>query len=29
VHQACRHLKKLRAVLGAPFLLRILDDEGL
>lgn len=29
VHQACRHLKKLRAVLGAPFLLRILEDEGL
>jgi homoserine dehydrogenase len=29
VHQACRHLKKLRVVLGAPFLLRILEDEGL
>ncbi len=29
VHQACRHLKKLRAVMGAPFLLRILEDEGL
>lgn len=29
VHQACRHLKKLRVVLGAPFLLRILDDAGL
>jgi len=29
VHQACRHLKKLRVVLGTPFLLRILEDEGL
>jgi len=29
VHQACRHLKKLRVVLDAPFLLRILEDEGL
>jgi len=29
VHQACHHLKKLRVVLGAPFLLRILEDEGL
>ncbi len=29
VHQACRHLKKLRVVDGAPFLLRILEDEGL
>jgi homoserine dehydrogenase len=29
MHQACRHLKKLRAVPGAPFLLRILEDEGL
>jgi homoserine dehydrogenase len=29
IHQAIRHLKKLRTVLGAPFLLRILEDEGL
>ncbi len=27
VHQAIRGLKKLRVVLGAPFLLRILEDE--
>jgi homoserine dehydrogenase len=29
IHQAIRGLKRLRVVLGAPFLLRILEDEGL